>query len=221
MNAPGTSVPIWDSSSTNISAPSNGKIAAGFNNAERPPAGWFNWLFNLIFSWLAYFWQQLQIDEVTLGALNPSSGTCTLYLRGSDFSDPQDRPIACQWQKTNRVVTLQLGGLPVTVDGNTTPAQSQTVGISSSTSMVLEWGNLPEALLPYYSSSPSTPTCISLPCFVMNNGIPCWGQLLLSPNSASNNGLILASNNVGEFTGFTNTGLKGIQAQTLTWIAAQ
>lgn len=52
-----TSTPRWATAPSDpgdIVEPSSGRKDDGFNVGEAPPAGWFNWLFNLIYQWLAY-----------------------------------------------------------------------------------------------------------------------------------------------------------------------
>lgn len=55
MAAKPASTPRWaDGGSAEVTEPASGKKDIGWLSAERPPAQYFNWLFNLIYQWMEY-----------------------------------------------------------------------------------------------------------------------------------------------------------------------
>lgn len=55
MTAPATTLPEWDTNSTNSVRPSSAKIADGFALGDRPPASWINWLYQQLGQWTKAF----------------------------------------------------------------------------------------------------------------------------------------------------------------------
>ena len=49
-----TTLPRWADSGGDIVEPSSGKKDVGWEVDEQPPAQWFNWLFNLLYTWIQY-----------------------------------------------------------------------------------------------------------------------------------------------------------------------
>ncbi len=49
-----TKYPLWATDGGTTLEPSSGQKAAGFAVNTKPPARWFNWLLNLIYSWIAW-----------------------------------------------------------------------------------------------------------------------------------------------------------------------
>ena len=58
--------PEWASTETNVVEPTEAKKDAGWLDGERPPAGWFNWLLNLIYKWIVSIIED-DIDPLTSG----------------------------------------------------------------------------------------------------------------------------------------------------------
>src|SRR5688572_10702894 len=54
MAAKPASTPRWANSGGVITEPSSGKKDEGWEEDERPPFEYFNWLFNLIYQWCLY-----------------------------------------------------------------------------------------------------------------------------------------------------------------------
>jgi hypothetical protein len=49
-----SSLPDWDTSLSNLAAPSGGQIASGWTIDQVPPSNWFNWWMNLVGQWSDY-----------------------------------------------------------------------------------------------------------------------------------------------------------------------
>jgi len=101
---PTVRIPLWASGGTTTD-PGGGKEAAGWLPDERPPANWWNWVWNAMGQWLG--WAETSIDEI---AARPA----ILYAAHLEFgTTPQ-----VVWEKgdtasivaNGNAVTLNMGG---------------------------------------------------------------------------------------------------------------
>lgn len=71
-------VPTWATTGGTTATPTSAKQNAGFVGGEKPPAKFFNWLFNLIYQWILY----LQAGSFTGGVTAD-----TLHVTGAVTAD--------------------------------------------------------------------------------------------------------------------------------------
>lgn len=76
------SFPVWATAPGNVVTPSGGKQTDGWQNNERPPAKFFNWLHNLAYQWLVWLDQQEQANTPQVATL---TGLTTVYKAQRDF----------------------------------------------------------------------------------------------------------------------------------------
>jgi hypothetical protein len=85
-------IPNWASGGTKTD-PGAGKEAAGWEVNERPPASWFNWIYNAFGQWIS--WAEDSIDDLEVRrvqafgrvASNGSGGASVVY-NGSGLAAP-------------------------------------------------------------------------------------------------------------------------------------
>ena len=71
--------PRWADVGGQITEPTSGKKDKGFKQKEKPPAQYLNWLFNLIYQWIAYFATLIAQPVVR----NRNALDCTITVNGA------------------------------------------------------------------------------------------------------------------------------------------
>lgn len=75
-----TSLPVWDTSETNIVAPGSGaEQLSGWATSAQPPSSYFNWFQNLTYKWLNWVNATSPLIPIARGLIGIQSGVVTVY----------------------------------------------------------------------------------------------------------------------------------------------
>jgi hypothetical protein len=82
---PTVRIPNWASAGTKTD-PGGSKEATGWVVSERPPASWFNWIYNAFGQWLDYFEEVTDVGIMAYGRVSVNLSTGAVSLGTNTFN---------------------------------------------------------------------------------------------------------------------------------------